>query len=270
MSKLYFEQWRDGNSTIAYPFGDDTKRRSLDGRLEIPNDWLVDASVYSPLCQGVPYISQLELTESDVVVTLADNDGQILGTGRADKFSTNPIAILDTDDQPIAILVVGDGGSSPLFVNRPGVYRFLPEATELVISCVFWPTDTGFKGFEIDGERLIGSELNLVGERGIQITTEETLEVQPTGEVIPVQLIRFHAVGDPQYLTRECPDASQRPNRFVREIVFQYGDFTHICRPDRTGNIMFFAGSPTTATSALKITTEASKIIMGLMGTSIR
>lgn len=270
MNKLYFEQWRDANSAIAYPFGDESSRRSLDGRVKLPDDWLVDAAIYSPLLEGMPYLSLVEIKSGKATLTLSDADGESLGTGETDQSSVNPIAIYDLDGQPVATLVTGAAGSSPLFAIRDGSYRFAPDATEFVISCVLWPADTGFKGFEIDGERIIGAEINLVGERGIQITTETTVEVQPSGEAIPVELIRFHALGDPQYLTRECQDPAQRPNRFVRELVFQYGEFTHICKPDKSGNILFFAGSPTATSSALKITTSANKLSIGLVGNSIR
>lgn len=270
MSGVFYPQWRDANTSIAYPLGDSTTRRSQDGRMLIPNDWLVDAAIYSPITAGMPYISQLVLSETGVSIEVSDDSGQVLGTGSTDRFSTNPIVIRDADGQPIATLIVGEAASSPLFAFRAGTYRFVPEATEIVASCVFWPSTAGFQGFQVGSERYLGVEMNLVGEQGIQLTTESTVEILASGETVPVQLIRIHAVGDAQYLTRECSDPAQRPNRFVREIVFQYGDFTHVCRPDKLGNIMFLSGSPSTQRSALKVISDEDSITLGLHGSSLR
>lgn len=270
MTRIYYPSWRDYNADIRYPFVDDASLLSDDGLCQITDDWLVDAAIYSPVAIGRIRITQIELDGSQAKITVAD-DSQDLGIATIDRLSSGSATILDANSQPVGTLVPGPRGHAALFDTVDGIYFFSLRQLELVSSCVLLnPSPSALHGFRTsDGKTVISDNLVFVGERGIQLTVGDGTEVDIAGQTETVQVMRIHAMGDPQYLTRECDDPARRPQRFIREIVFQYGDLTQICRPDATGNILLLAGASSVSESALSVIMEATGIRLVLAGKSV-
>lgn len=270
MNRTYYPSWHDANADIRYPFVDHASLLSDDGLCQITNDWLVDAAIYSPIAVGKIAITQLELSGNAAIVTVSDSS-QVIGTATIDRLSAGSAAIVDANDQPVGTLVSGPRGHAALFDVVDGVYFFSIQQLELVSSCVLLnPSPNALQGFRVgSGNALIGNPLVFVGERGVQLTVNESTEVDSAGQPMTVEVLRIHAMGDPQYLSRECDDPARIPQRFIREIVFQYGDTTQICRPDSTGNILLLAGASAVSESALSVIMESAGITLVLAGKSV-
>ena len=269
MPSRFYPQWRDLNAVLSYPFEDGATLLDNSGVLLLSNDWLVDAAVYSPIAIGVVHVSRVVVDGAIATVFLLDGERQLLGTGLIDRFSSNPIAVLDGDGQPVATLVPSDTANSPIFAVGDGDFSFLATATSFVASCILHSPFATVSGFRTDADVLAGSNLVLVGERGIQLTVEDAGEIDAAGQLVPVKLIRAHAVGDPQSLTRDCLDPARRPTRFVRELVFQYGNMTHVCQPDSLGNVVLIAESSSVDDSSLRIQVLPSELRIELLGRSV-
>lgn len=270
MTQIYYPSWRDANAVIRYPFIDEATLLSDDAACQLTDDWLVDAAIYSPIAVSRVRISQLEILGTAATATLSDESRE-LGSAAIDRFSQEPAVILDANAQPIGSLVPGPRGHAALFDIPDGVYYFSLSQLELVSSCVLYnPSPSALHGFKTsDNRSLIGDPLVFVGERGIQLVVEESNEIDPAGQSLAVDVLRIHAMGDPQQLSRDCDDPARRPQRFIREIVFQYGDVTQICTPDANGNILLLAGSPSVSQSALHVINSAQSVQLVLSGKGV-
>ena len=265
----YESEWRSQNSARCYPFEDAALLRSADGKLPLINAWLVDAALY-PLRGRAPFsIGDLTVEDTDFTLTIIDADQQLIGQGTASRSSARPIAIYGEDSQLVGSLVPGPDANHSLFTAGDGTFRFGPGRADFVASTVMdMSSFSSFFGFQVGADRQLSGELLFVAEDGVQLTVEDTQEPQADGSIRDVQRLRFHAVGDPQFLSGACEDISRRPLRFIREVVFQYGDYTHICTPQR-GGILILAGSPSGSDTALQIVTRSGGITVRLRGQSL-
>lgn len=269
MAETYYPQWRDENAFIGYPFQDSATLIDTGGRLRLTNDWLVDAAIYSAIAIGYVYISRIRVEGNKAFVHLEDSLQQSLGVGEVDRLSSNPIAVRNAENQAVAALVPGESANLVIFSVGDGEFFFTEDATTFVESCVLQAPQETLAGFTAGDSAIVSSNLFFVGEHGVQLTVEETTEVDVNGRAVPVQLIRAHAVGDPQTIIRQCDDPVRQPTQFVREVVFQYGDFTHICTPDRLGNILLLAESQTVVDTVLRINNQPGEIKFEIMGKTI-
>lgn len=269
MTSRYYPQWRDENAVIDYPFNDGSTLTDTSGQLYLTFDWLIDAAIYSPIAIAPVHISRITIDGNEAFVYLQDQFQQDIGVGIVDRLSGNPIAVRDAENQPVATLVPSYSNNSAIFSLGDGDFFFDPTAAEFVASCVLQAPQQAVSGFAVGDDQLVSANLILVGERGIQLTVEPVDEIDVNGNAIAVQLVRVHALGDPQALTRQCDDISRRPTQFIRELVFQFGDTTHICSPDNMGNVLLLAESESATNSALKITSQVGEIRFQLAGRSI-
>lgn len=265
----YKPEWRNQNATRNYPFEDAAILYSTDGRLNLIPDWLVDAAIY-PLIGQAPFsLGRVEVEETTARLSLFDSDQQLIADGIANRSSGRPIALYSPDGQLAGSLVVGPDANHSLFSAGDGDYQFGPGRADLVASCVMDMSSlSSFFGFRVGTDQQVSGELLFVGEDGIQITAEDGQEPQPDGTIRTVKRVRFHAIGDPQFLARSCEDISRRPLRFIREVVFQYGDYTHVCAPQR-GGILLLAGSPSGSDTALQVVTRPGGVTLRLRGKSL-
>lgn len=269
MTSVYYPQWRDENAEIRYPFEDESTMLDSFGQVMLLDDWLVDAAIYSPVAQPPVYLRQVKISGNVAYLSLSDAIGQDIGTGIASRQSAAPIAVRDANGLPVATLVPSSTNHANLFAPGDGTFQFTAQATSFVSSCVLENPAAALQGFRVGSEIYLQNEMIFVGETGVQLTMDDTEEVDVNGVTHDVALLRVHAVGDPQRLARECSDPSRRPSRFIREVVFQYGDFTHSCVPDQYGNMVFVSGSPAVSDSSLRIQNFENKIRLDLMGQSI-
>lgn len=264
---LYAPGWRDQNASRAFPFEFAASRSS--GTLTLPDTWLIDAALY-PTSGRPPYcIQEIVVREHLAEIFISDADSVSLGKGLAARTSTDPVAIysLSDDSQPIATLVPSKEANHALFEMGDGNFVFGPSSASFVLSTVaHFSLASGLSSFKVFNEMYQSSEIVLVAEQGVQYAVGDSTEPGARGESRDVIRANVHAVGDPQFLTRNCDDLSRRPIRFVRELVFQYGDVTHICAPDEFGNILFLAQSPGNEESALHVTQSSNAVIIRLSG----
>lgn len=269
MKSLFYPQWRDRNAETSYPFADDASLASQDGRLQLTTDWLVDAAIYAAAATAPVHISTIVVVGNRATIFLMDSEFRPLGSGVATKLSESPIAVYDGDSQPVATLVPSNSANASLFAAGDGTYQFSSTDLRFVASTTLQAPAVAFGGFRIGDTVLTGNRLVLVGERGIQLTVEETSEVTGDGQTQAVSLIRIHAMGDPQALMAACSDPARLPPRPIRQVVFQYGDYTQVCEPDALGNILILSASPSVADSALRVLQQASGLVFVLTGASI-
>lgn len=269
MPSRYYPQWRNQNTNSPYPFADEASLRSNSPEFVLTNDWLVDAAIYSPIAVSPVHISRVVVDGNIATVTLTDSVQQLVGTGVITRFSGNPIAIYDANQQPVATLVPSEASNSIIFSTGDGDFRFVEEATVFASSCVLQSPFASLSGFRVQDQTLVEADIVLVGERGVRLTVEESQEFDAAGQPQTVQLVRAHAIGDPQAITRICDEAANRPTRFIRELVFQYGNITHVCRPDELGNVLLVSESASVADSALRILVQPGEIKLELLGRSV-
>jgi hypothetical protein len=230
---------------------------------------LIDAAIFCTSGEAPYSIGEIDIDASEATIRLFDASGNVVGEGVADQTDTRPIPIYDGQVH-CATLVPGEDANHALFVAGDGEYSFPIGAASFAASCVLPLASLGgFFGFRIGNDSINGGNIAIVGEQGVQLTAGEEVEVSASGEQVDVTRVQIHAVGDPQFLTRQCNDISRRPLRFIREVVFQYNDFTHVCKPDELGSILMLADSPATTESALQIRPTEEALIIRLAGKSI-
>ncbi|RME24187.1 MAG: hypothetical protein D6800_09010 [Candidatus Zixiibacteriota bacterium] len=268
MNKPYLQQWRDENEEIEYPFLDESNPVDLTGTLEIPTTWLVDAAVYVPEAEPPIYISSIRVDGSKAYITLSDSNFVDLGVGEADRFSQRPIAVKDENGVAIATLVPGRFANEPLFVAGDGEYQFSPGGLVFVSSVVLIGSAPGVSGFSVGNEKTTRSPLVIVAENGVQISHSRASELTASGRSRQVDLLTINVFGDSQAEHAMCDDDSRVTDRFVQEIVFQYGNKTVIVGPDEVGNVVLSAQSPSVNGSALKIQNKDGEISFRLSGRS--
>lgn len=267
----YYPQWRNENSIRSYPFEETALRQSNEDAFIIPNNWLVDACFFVSSVSAPLYLSSINVFGFEAVIIISDSSGIEVGRATIDRSSRRPIKISNQLGDWVGTLVTGMEANHPIFSLGDGVYEFGESQTTFVASCIFsLPTDIGVSYLTNSyGQVYTSSELVFVGEQGIQLEVSPAQEYQTLNRIIDVDLMRIHAIGDPQFLQRNCDENTRRPRRFIREIVFQYGDQTHICFPDESGNILIVAESSSVEDTALQIRSQSDGVVFRLSGKSI-
>ncbi|GIW89577.1 MAG: hypothetical protein KatS3mg109_0009 [Pirellulaceae bacterium] len=270
MNKPYRAQWRDENAEIEYPFLDESFFEDDDGLLVIENSWLVDAAIYAPQATPPVSIASISVKGTVATITLVDNNFNEIGSGNADRFSTNPIAIRDERGLPVATLVPGELANEPIFIAGDGDYLFSSGALMFVPSVVLSGIAAGVSGFSAGDRKTVSNPLVIVAERGVQISHRRGVEFVVTNPTRrDVDILTIHVTGDTQAEYRKCNDRSRLPGNFLQEIVFQYGDKTIICGPDDVGNVVISAQSPSTPNSALKVQNANDELLLRLSGKGV-
>jgi hypothetical protein len=266
----YYPEWRNQNAYRRYPFGDLTTLTSQSG-YQIADHWLLDACFSIRTGPAPVHLASITVLDNEATIEFADADQQVFGTVVTNRGTVGTVAVRDQFGDWIGTLVLGPEGNHPLFQSGDGVFEFEPVDTELVLSAVFQQSSERSVTVLQDpyGKQFQDSRLVLVGENGVQLQVLDADEYQPDGTVGPVTVMRLHITGDPQSLARLCQDSSRRPGRFIRQIVFQSGDKTHVCAPDQHGNILMVAATPDTLESALQVNSVDNKIEVRLAGKRI-
>jgi len=244
---------------------------SLDGLLVLPDYWLVDAAFFVSGAQLPLMLSEIVVFGDTATLTISDVNFVPVGTAVAVKGDYKPIKVVDSLGQWRGTLVVGKEANFPLFAAGDGTYKFGIGDAELVASTTLsLPADAGLTSLTNEfGQSMITTELVFVGETGVQLEVVGAQEYLTSGEIVDIQLLRIHAMGNSQYLHQLCTaDESQRPTRFIRELVFQYGTTTHRCKPIG-GSAFILADTDDPDGTALQVSQSADGIQIHLPGKPI-
>lgn len=251
----YYQPWRNENSQRKFPFEDSATLSSLDGSFVLTDATFVDAAIS---CRGANLpirIGSVSVVGYRATIVIVDRLGVELGQGHTDVGTTSDVVSLKTvDGNFLGSLTLGDNSNYDLFSRGDGVFTFGSGDSDFVASCVLnMPVDRGLLSFRNAFGAVGGrGDIHMVGEFGVQLEASQSSEVSQTGEIVPVLLIRAHAMGDPQYVHRACNDVTRRNSRPITELVFQYGSSTHVCKPDAQGNVIIVAATAAVSESALQ------------------
>jgi len=212
---------------------------------ELPVGFIADAVVYAKQGPAQQHISRIEITASEILLTIAGANFE-LSKGTA-ALTSSQMELFDKYNRPAGLIVFGQTGEA---TNLPtGVYTFPAEAMPFTASCIVPLLDERLEGIVLDDGSFFSGDIWMIGRRGV------VLEVltPPTGDEIHV-----HAVGDPLYRRRICTDENQpyvaTPSlRKVKFVLLDTANEEVDLVPDRYGNSVLTTGSSEAADNVLRI-----------------
>lgn len=215
-------EWRSEMADSRYPFEDDSRLVSADGTVTLPNEFLLDTSVYAsfdevglysvtvPAARGEPLVFTFAPPAADRFVSATLTPGVEL----ADLYESAAV---------VGVLVLTPDWSYVAAGWAPGVHRFDHRRNRLVPGVVRTGPVVGVEGLVVGGETVSG-EAWLIAEDG--------LVVRPDGD----NRVRVDVTGDPLFRRRKCePDDAFVTPLFARTINGQppdaYGGFVVTAEP---------------------------------------
>lgn len=237
-ARIIFPQFRDEQSDSRYPFVDKATLLSTTDKLDIGRDTFCDAALHIIDADQRVYISAIEVTALEIVITLGDATQKTRATAR--WVPTSPpengvLDVLDLHGRPAGMLL-----STTLELARFAAWptkkhTFTLGATEFVSTVVIPAKAPGVRGLLTDDQPLpITGDVWLVGDRGIQVRQD--------GESV----IRIDIIGDPLFLRAICEKVNKFQARpFIKTI--------NGCGPDEYGNFIMTATTHEADDTVLRI-----------------
>ena len=184
MSKYLFQDWRDEQRKVKYPFADTATMTN--GVITFLNSLFIDGRLY-PIGGGPRlYISKVAREVDVVTLTLRSEASEDLATASFQIASPPANGILvfsDQYDRPAGVLVSTASELAVFGTIDQGTYLFTVDQTEFVAAIVVPMPDAGVRGIiTADGE-LVAGDVWLVGENGIVLRKDgDALRIDIVGD----------------------------------------------------------------------------------------
>lgn len=258
-SRILFPQFRDEQSDSKYPFADYVTLTAPDGELQIAKNAFIDAAFYLIGAGERLYLSEIEITEINVTLTVTSVSGAFAATTTYD-WRTPPangvLNFFDANDRPAGMLLADLENLRQFRGWGLGAYVFPVTATEFAATVVTPAKEPGVRAIKTGAETFLTGDVWLVGDTGV------VLRATP-GDI---NVIRVDVVGVPLFKRYNCADAQSvfPPKRFVKTI--------NNCPPDIYGNFTITATEKNLANgrddTVLRVYPELSGVVFEALGRS--
>jgi hypothetical protein len=269
--RVLHPEWRDEGEPTKYPFADEATLRAADGAF-IPESLFLDA-VFYPIGGGTQlYLSQVELSHQEAVLTIGDEVNSAIAYGTVDILNpADSIRFVDLYGRP-AGLIVSEAGRLALFQAwQTGIHHFTADATGFAATCCIPTPEIGVRGILLaDGSLFVG-DIWIVGETGV-VLTAEAATYAATGsprESAAYNYIRVDIVGDPLFRRSRCEQIFTTP-RFLEQITVQDGCRQIIARPDQYGDFKITVGHQDAVDTVLRIRTTPEGLVFEAVGEPLK
>lgn len=192
-TEVIFPEWRNGNSSIKYPFTDTATLVNVDG-ITIDPDLFDDARVYPVGGSPGMYLSSVVVTALGLFFHVSDPVAGELASGGFLFADATPreIALFDQYNRPAGILVSTVAKLDQARGHYPlGTTAFTQAQAEFAPTVAVPIPNTGLRGVLLDDGGFLSGEIFLVGSNGIVLS------------VVDGQ-IRVDIIGDPYALVNAC------------------------------------------------------------------
>lgn len=233
MPAIFHTDFRQTFGTGRYPFSDTSTLVSSEG-LTLPNDTIVDASLYIIGAEAGVGIRQIIVTTSGISIVIGDNTSEQLASGTFDKFSPPAsVTIVDVYGRPAGVLVT-DAIALAIFQTwDPGTYLFESGTAEFVASCTIAVPNVFLRGIRLPDGTLLAGDVWLAGKDGVVLREE-------SGN------IRCDIVGDPLFLRKLCSPSGRFETPLFLERINNIG-------PNDAGDFTITVASNQASDTALRI-----------------
>lgn len=193
-NEIVYEEWRNQNEQINYPFSDDATLRNAAGDV-IDRGLFVDARLY-PLggAEGL-YLSRVSALEDVIRFYLAIPDGTEIAYAELDLLaipSDGVVPVVDIVGRPAGALVSSpDRLAAASGSFERGDTLFTSDATQFAPSVIVPMPELGVRGFVTDDGDEVYGPVYLIGEQGVVLSA--------VGSVI-----RVDAIGNPHAKKEDC------------------------------------------------------------------
>lgn len=236
MSELIFQEWRNSNQRVKYPFADYASLVNDDG-VSISPELFVDARLYPIGASAGLFLSRITVADASITFTFGDLvTGDLAFATYTFGSGASNIKVVDRYGRPAGILV-SDANTLAALVNSfgEGIYEFEQAQTEMAATVVVPTPEVGLLGFLLDDGNIISADIMLVGTDGIVLTTDEGA-------------IRIDAIGNPYARLIDCEERGFVIPRFCGLKTINK------IPPDARGDFKLTLGSNLAPDIALRIT----------------
>lgn len=259
-TRILFPDFREEQADSRYPFVDTATLVSTDGRVQIARDTFIDAVFHIIDATSRIYISSVQVTPQNVVITLGD----ALNTNLAStSFFPTPVQatqsgalqIFDRLGRPSGTLVA-TAEKLTLFAGWAiGVYEFDVPATEFVATAVIPTNEPGVRGVKTSStQNLMTGDIWLIGDGGVTFRHEGVKDGK--------QIIRVDITGVPLFQRYQClPFDRFQSKNFVRTI--------NNCPPDEYGNFTITATGHQVEDTVLRVSQGDGIIFIDAIGRKV-
>lgn len=272
MPKSYqrFQEWRDQQAGVNYPFADFATLTNGDN-VSIPRSIFLDASVYAVGVTEPLHLSQIVITEQDVTLYLGTAQNAQVCSSRY-RIANPPDTLFFEDRYGRACgVLVSESVKLALLQNwLPGEYFFNSRQTAFAASCCIPLPTNGVEGFILPDGTVVAGDVVFVAGNGLQfeiVGQSESISVgvcdyspQANGLVV-----KLHAVGDPLFRRKSCDETFDQP-RFVRRFVIVQGDKEINVEATDTQELQLLTGTGLVPDPALRVGVENNAVTFALLG----
>jgi hypothetical protein len=231
----------------------------------------LDASLYVIGATSGLYISQVEITFSEITITLATPSQPNLATAQFPVISPpDLVAFVDAYGRPAGVLVSESPRLGFFQSWGTGTHVFLPGESEFAAAVVFPTPEIGVRAIALPTGEVFTGDVWLVGSDGVVLRVQDTTLTNPvTGAPRPVRAIRVDVVGDPLFRRKLCfPESLFETPQFLSALQVVGPNMTFACTPDAVGNILLSANNALAADSVLRLVSTADGLVISTVGSS--
>lgn len=194
MSEIIFQDWRNSNMNVKYPFIDNATLKNGDGD-SIDQDLFEDARIYPIGGHSGAFISKVKFDGTYISFVISDSVTANTASGKISKpVTSGTIELLDVYGRQAGVLVSTAEKLENLFGRyKQGETVFTSAATEFVPTVVTSIVCPGVQGFVLDDGSFISGNVYLCGTDGIVLSAD--------GDEIRVDI-----VGDPYANVKNCAE----------------------------------------------------------------
>lgn len=244
MEDLRLDQWRASHENTKYPF---TEKATLFNQVvQLPDNLLIDASLYPKNITGVLYLSKIEIQHDKIDFYLGDQKTDQLAVGSFFfEENTDTVVFKNTaTNTPAGIFLINLFQVSALKAFGLGLFRFTKEQTEFCPTAVITTLGQGIRAFRLPSGEIVSGDVWFVGDSGVTLKTKENQ-------------IEVHIVGDPLFRRRLCTPAELFTTpRFIKRVRVVGSNTEFTVTPDPKGNIEIFVTNEEAEKTVLRLITN--------------
>ena len=191
MNNNLFQDWRDEQRKVRYPFADTASLTN--GVVTFLDSLFVDGRLY-PIGGGPRlYISEVKREVDVVTLTLRSEASEDLATTSfqiASPPSNGVLAFTDQYDRPAGVLVSTALELAIFGAIDQGTYTFTIGQTELAAAVIVPMPDAGVRGIITADGDIVAGDVWLVGENGVVLREEDgALRIDIVGDAFAKRAI---------------------------------------------------------------------------------
>ena len=235
MSAIVFQEWRNNNAGVKYPFADNATLLSKE-KYQLQNSLFVDARLYPMGTNGSCYLSSIMFSGDTIIFNVSDNSNTNIASGSYTIASgADTVRLVDSYGRPAGVLVSSNSELETLTSSLgTNTVTFTSTSTPFDSSTVLPIPTNGVEGILLSDGYLATGTVWMVGTDGIVLNYDQNR-------------VKVNVIGNPYAIQAVCRQNGLTPPAFVGVKTING------IKPDANGDFKFLLGKELAANSIIRL-----------------